>query len=56
MAFLDIDPDVLFLEAGMGVHGLTSYLRDNKQTLSRTISLPQPNLPEPIPLIVDAWS
>nr|VWP00059.1 Quinic acid utilization activator [Ganoderma boninense] len=40
----------------MGVHGLTSYLRENKHTLSRTLSLPQPSLSQPIPLIVDAWS
>ncbi|KAK0241574.1 hypothetical protein EDD85DRAFT_406352 [Armillaria nabsnona] len=37
----------------MGVHGLTTYLRENKRALSRTV---QCSLNDPICVVVDAWS
>ncbi|KAF8897081.1 hypothetical protein CPB84DRAFT_1837008 [Gymnopilus junonius] len=37
----------------MGVHGLTTYLRENRQSLSTTVT----SSPEtPIPIVVDGWS
>ncbi|KAH9942229.1 uncharacterized protein BXZ73DRAFT_87896 [Epithele typhae] len=41
----------------MGVHGLTTYLRENNHLLSRSLSLPlsQPG-PNTVSLVVDAWS
>ncbi|EJF57601.1 hypothetical protein DICSQDRAFT_140274 [Dichomitus squalens LYAD-421 SS1] len=40
----------------MGVHGLTTYLRENKHILSRTVQLIRTNDPQRIPVVVDAWS
>ena len=41
---------------GMGIHGLTTYLRENKHILSRTVQVAQTNDPQRIPVVVDAWS
>ncbi|RDX41404.1 PIN domain-like protein [Lentinus brumalis] len=40
----------------MGVHGLTTYLRENKHVLSRTVQLLQQAELQHIPVVVDAWS
>ncbi|KAL1941371.1 hypothetical protein VTO73DRAFT_7188 [Trametes versicolor] len=50
----------------MGVHGLTTYLREHKSTLSNTLQLPLSHLPHTngrnadgegqIPVVVDGWS
>ncbi|OJT02228.1 hypothetical protein TRAPUB_7255 [Trametes pubescens] len=50
----------------MGVHGLTTYLREHKSTLSNTLQLPLSHLPLTngrnadgegrIPVVVDGWS
>lgn len=46
----------------MGVHGLTTYLRETKHILSRTVQLTQVHPyshsqpQQRIPLVVDAWS
>ncbi|KAK0212630.1 hypothetical protein DFS33DRAFT_1269387 [Desarmillaria ectypa] len=39
----------------MGVHGLTTYLRENRRALSRTVQCSS-NDPNPIYVVVDAWS
>ncbi|KAG7449632.1 PIN domain-like protein [Guyanagaster necrorhizus] len=39
----------------MGVHGLTTYLRENRRVLSRTVQCSS-NDPNPIHVVVDAWS
>ncbi|KAK0461056.1 uncharacterized protein EV420DRAFT_1619552 [Desarmillaria tabescens] len=39
----------------MGVHGLTTYLRENRRALSRTVQCSS-NDPNPICVVVDAWS
>ena len=41
----------------MGVHGLTTYLRESKNLLSHSLSLSTGSPPSmPVPLVVDAWS
>ncbi|KAH9889537.1 hypothetical protein C8Q73DRAFT_737263 [Cubamyces lactineus] len=40
----------------MGVHGLTTYLREHKPILSRTVHLPLQHPNEPVPIVVDGWS
>ncbi|VDC00308.1 unnamed protein product [Peniophora sp. CBMAI 1063] len=41
----------------MGVHGLTTYLRENKRHLSRSVQFsPQSEAKVPVPLIIDGWS
>ncbi|KAJ3536014.1 hypothetical protein NMY22_g6229 [Coprinellus aureogranulatus] len=41
----------------MGVHGLTTYLRDNRRLLSKTIELPaSPSPKAEFPVVVDGWS
>ena len=40
----------------MGVHGLTTYLRESKSVLSRTKLLSSTSSTPPVPLAVDAWS
>ncbi|KAH7105648.1 PIN domain-like protein [Auriculariales sp. MPI-PUGE-AT-0066] len=46
----------------MGVHGLTTYLRENRRTLSKTILLPVANvalganISKQVTVVVDAWS
>ncbi|KAJ7594640.1 hypothetical protein C8J56DRAFT_776014 [Mycena floridula] len=37
----------------MGVHGLTTFLRENKRALGQTIQFP---LPQPVKVVVDGWS
>ena len=39
----------------MGVHGLTTYLRDHKRTLSRSVQF-APGSGASTPLVVDGWS
>ncbi|KAF5322051.1 hypothetical protein D9619_001924 [Psilocybe cf. subviscida] len=39
----------------MGVHGLTTYLREKKRLLSTTTNLPAPS-PGSVPIVVDGWS
>ena len=42
----------------MGVHGLSTYLRENQRKLSTPLVLSQegPTSEAPIPLVVDGWS
>ncbi|KAJ8483428.1 hypothetical protein ONZ51_g4729 [Trametes cubensis] len=40
----------------MGVHGLTTYLREHKPILSRTVHLPPQHPNESVPIVVDGWS
>ncbi|TFK74035.1 PIN domain-like protein [Pluteus cervinus] len=40
----------------MGVHGLTTYLRENKRVLSTTHELPREDSSSRVPIVVDAWS
>ncbi|KAG6861160.1 hypothetical protein C0995_003169 [Termitomyces sp. Mi166 len=40
----------------MGVHGLTTYLRENQRTLSTTLNLPSSFSSDPLPIVVDGWS
>ncbi|KAG6920166.1 hypothetical protein DXG01_004933 [Tephrocybe rancida] len=40
----------------MGVHGLTTYLRENQRLLSTTLNLPSKSSSDPIPIVVDGWS
>lgn len=39
----------------MGVHGLTTYLRENKRHISRTLQLPSSD-DSPVQVVVDGWS
>ncbi|KAG6891496.1 hypothetical protein C0992_005635 [Termitomyces sp. T32_za158] len=39
----------------MGVHGLTTYLRENERLLSTTLNLPSSSS-DPIPIVIDGWS
>ncbi|GLB37777.1 putative PIN domain-like protein [Lyophyllum shimeji] len=39
----------------MGVHGLTTYLRENYRAISTTLTLPAKSQ-DPIPIVVDGWS
>lgn len=44
---------------GMGVHGLTTYLRESKHLLSRTVQIIQSGRRldlQRIPVVIDAWS
>ncbi|KAF8070780.1 hypothetical protein FPV67DRAFT_1413781 [Lyophyllum atratum] len=41
----------------MGVHGLTTYLRENQRVLSTTFTLPAKQQDaKPIPIVIDGWS
>ncbi|KAF9039488.1 PIN domain-like protein [Hymenopellis radicata] len=40
----------------MGVHGLTTYLRENKRTLAKTLKVAATDEQSAIPIVVDAWS
>ncbi|KAI0686771.1 hypothetical protein C8T65DRAFT_676763 [Cerioporus squamosus] len=40
----------------MGVHGLTTYLRENKHVISRTVQLLKHAELQGVPVVVDAWS
>ena len=42
----------------MGVHGLTTYLRESRTVLSHTLVLPQHLVAKgpAVPFVVDAWS
>ncbi|TFK23920.1 PIN domain-like protein [Coprinopsis marcescibilis] len=40
----------------MGVHGLTTYLRENRRQLSTTITLQSQLAKNQIPIVVDGWS
>ncbi|KAG6809304.1 hypothetical protein H0H92_000762 [Tricholoma furcatifolium] len=40
----------------MGVHGLTTFLRENQRILSTTLSLPSSSPSNPISIVVDGWS
>lgn len=40
----------------MGVHGLTTYLRENKRTLAKTLKVASADEQSAIPVVVDAWS
>ncbi|KAF9006359.1 PIN domain-like protein [Hymenopellis radicata] len=40
----------------MGVHGLTTYLRENKRTLAKTLKVAATDEQSAIPVVVDAWS
>jgi hypothetical protein len=39
----------------MGVHGLTTYLREHQRTLSKTLTFPHPS-EKPVVIVVDGWS
>ncbi|RDB25430.1 Protein asteroid 1 [Hypsizygus marmoreus] len=39
----------------MGIHGLTTYLRENQRVLSKNLTLPSSSQ-QNIPLVVDGWS
>ncbi|KAI0332924.1 hypothetical protein GY45DRAFT_1320158 [Cubamyces sp. BRFM 1775] len=40
----------------MGVHGLTTYLREHKPILSRTLQLPLQHPNDSVTIVVDGWS
>jgi len=41
----------------MGVHGLTTFLRENRRVLAETIAVsPEDKNAKPISLVVDGWS
>jgi hypothetical protein len=40
----------------MGVHGLTTYLRENKRGLTSTVAFNAPATEPDVPVVVDGWS
>jgi hypothetical protein len=40
----------------MGVHGLTTYLRENKRGLTSKLDLKTPASDPDVPIVVDGWS